>query len=91
MTDVETALRTAFSFDARDFGQIVSRSEIIAIAQEVQGVLGVDLDRFYRGTTITLEQRLSPAAATTDAQGNGTAAELLLLDAGPFDYLEEMP
>ena len=91
LADVETALRAAFSFDARDFGQIVSRSEIIAIAQEVEGVLGVDLDRFYRGTTIALEQRLTPAVATTDAQGNGIAAELLLLDTGQFDYLEEMP
>ncbi|CAH1087662.1 putative baseplate assembly protein [Candidatus Nitrotoga sp. 1052] len=90
LADVEAALRAAFSFDARDFGQIVSRSEIIAVAQEVDGVLGVDLDRFYRGTAITLEERLTPAAATTDAQGNGVAAEILLLDNGPFDYLEEM-
>ncbi len=91
LADVEAALRAAFSFDARDFGQIVARSEIIAVAQEVEGVLGVDLDRFYRGVTITLEERLTPAAATTDAQGNGVAAEILLLDSGPFDYLEEMP
>ncbi|CAH1905578.1 PA14 domain-containing protein [Candidatus Nitrotoga sp. HW29] len=91
LVDVETALRVAFSFDARDFGQVVSRSEIIAIAQTVQGVLGVDLDRFYRGTTITLEQRLTPTAAVVDAQRNGIAAEILLLDTGPFDYLEEMP
>lgn len=91
LADVEAALRAAFSFDARDFGQIVSRSEIIAVAQEVEGVLGVDLDRFYRSATIALEERLTPAAATVDAQGNGIAAELLLLDTGPFDYLEEMP
>jgi len=91
LTDVEAALRAAFSFAARDFGQSVSRSEIIAVAQEVAGVVGVDLDSFYRGSTIALEQRLTPAAATTDAQGNAVAAELLLLDSGPFDYLEEMP
>jgi len=91
LADVEAALRAAFCFDARDFGQIVARSQIIAVAQEVDGVLGVDLDRFYRGNTITLEERLTPAFATTDAQGNGIAAELLLLDSGPFDYLEEMP
>ena len=91
LADVETALRAAFSFDARDFGQVVSRSEIIAVAQEVAGVLGVDLDRFYRGTTIALKPRLTPAGAMIDAQGNGVAAETLLLDTGPFDYLEEMP
>ena len=59
LANVEAALRAAFSFDARDFNQIVSRSEIIAIAQAEKGVLGVDLDRFYRGTIITLEQRLT--------------------------------
>ena len=94
LADVEAALRAAFSFDARDFGQTVARSEVIAVAHEVEGVLGVDLDRFYRGTynpNNPVEQRLKPAAATTDAQDNGIAAELLLLDAGPFDNLEEMP
>ena len=91
LADVEAALRSAFSFDARDFGQSVSRSEIIAVAQEVDGVLGVDLDSFYRGTTITLENRLTPAAATVDALGNIHAAELLLLHTGPLDSLEEMP
>lgn len=91
LAGVEAALRSAFSFAARDFGQIVSRSEIIAVAQEVEGVLGVDLDRFYRGTAIKLEKRLTPAAATVDALGNVNAAELLLLDAGPLDSLEEMP
>lgn len=89
--DVQAALRAAFSFDARDFRQIVARSEIIAAAQEVEGVLGVDLDRFYRGTIVDLEDRLVPAEASVDAQGNATAAEILLLDSAPFDYLEEMP
>jgi len=91
LSAVEAALRMAFAFDARDFGQIVARSEVIAVAQEVEGVLGVDLDRFYRGAVSTLEARLSPAAATVDAQGEALAAELLLLDEGPLDYLEEMP
>ena len=58
-------------------------------------MLAVDLDRFYRGSTPTLEDRLYPAAATVDAQGKGVAAELLLLDTDtftpPFGYLEEMP
>jgi predicted phage baseplate assembly protein len=90
-TDVEAALRAVFAFEARDFGQIVARSEVIAVAQDVDGVLGVDLDCFYRGTTVTLNERLVPAVATVDACGNALAAELLLLDPGPLDYLEEMP
>src|SRR3569832_2165736 len=88
---VAAALRAAFAFDASDFGQLVASSEIIAVAQEVDGVRGVYLDRFYRGAVVALEERLSPAAATVDAQGEALAAELLLLDEGPLDYLEEMP
>ena len=84
-------MRAAFAFDARDFGQLVARSEIIAVAQEVEGVLGVDLDRFYRGAVVALDERVSPAAASVDAQGEALAAELLLLDEGPLEYLEEMP
>ncbi|CAE6484244.1 putative baseplate assembly protein [Nitrosomonas nitrosa] len=91
MKQVEMALRTAFSFDARDFGQWVARSEIIAATQTVKGVMGVDLDRFYRGVAITLEGQLAPHSATVDGFGNAVAAELLLLDDAPFDYLEEMP
>lgn len=91
LKNVEVALRTAFAFDARDFGQTVARSEIIAVAQTVAGVVGVDLDRFYRGTAIALEERLIPGAATVDGSGSAVAAALLLLDTGPLDYLEEMP
>lgn len=91
LKQIVAALRAAFSFDARDFGQMVARSEIIAVVQTVDGVVGVDLDRFYRGVAIMLEDRLIPQAATVDGFGSAVAAELLLLDTGPFDYLEEMP
>jgi predicted phage baseplate assembly protein len=87
---VEAALRLAFSFDARDFGQSVARSELISVAQQVAGVVGVDVDRFYQGSTVALEDRLVPACATVNSNGDGVAAELLLIDPGPFDYLEEM-
>jgi hypothetical protein len=99
---VAAALRTAFSFDARDFGQMVAHSEIIAVAQAVDGVAGVDLDGFDysrnrfevvgRPTAgITVEERLIPGAAKVGKTGNLIAAELLLLDeTKPFDYLREM-
>lgn len=90
LADVEAALRDAFAFDQRDFGQTVARSEVIAVAQQVDGVIGVDVDYFYRGATASLEDRLSPASASVDSNGDGAAAELLLLDPGPFDYLQEM-
>lgn len=90
LTDVEAALRQAFSFAERDFGQPVARSEVINVAQQVKGVVGVDVDYFYRGISLALEDRLIPAAAAVDANGDGVAAELLLLDPGPFYSLEEM-
>ena len=90
LQDVEAALRAAFSFEASDFGQTVARSAIITVAQQVTGVLGVDVDRFYRGA-IDLEDRLRPTSATVNGAGAAVAAELLLLHEGPLDYLEKMP
>ena len=87
---VEAALRGAFSFDARDFGQMVSRSEVITVAQEVEGVLGVDLDTFYSDPGARDYTSLAPAAATVEG-GNAMAAGLLLLDDGPLDSLELVP
>lgn len=87
---VELALRDAYSFDARDFGQTVARSEVIAIAHAVSGVLGVDVDYFYRGATPAVADWLTPAPASVDAAGNLTAAELLLLDSAAFHYLDEL-
>lgn len=88
---VEAALRDAFSFGAREFGQSVARSEVISVAHQVTGVVGVDVDHFYRGASLSLEDRLAPEPASVDAAGNAVAAELLLLDPGALDYLEEMP
>jgi predicted phage baseplate assembly protein len=89
---VEKSLRSAFSFEARDFGQSVSQSEIIAVAQEVEGVLGVDLNSFYpSGKASSLEQWLKPAAATVDDQGKAIAAGILCLDEKSTVKLEEMP
>lgn len=48
LTAVENALRDAFSFDARAFGQPVTQSEVIAVMQAVPGVVAVDLYKLYR-------------------------------------------
>src|SRR6185369_10647586 len=53
---VEAALRDHFSFDARSLGQPVLQSDVIAAAHSVPGVVAVDLDFLYGGT--------SPAAQT---------------------------
>ncbi|HYI96158.1 MAG TPA: hypothetical protein VEX68_21620 [Bryobacteraceae bacterium] len=43
--DVEAALRKTFSFEARQFGQPVHPSEVVATIQAVDGVVDVDLDQ----------------------------------------------
>jgi predicted phage baseplate assembly protein len=93
--DVEAALRARFSFDARELGQPVQQSEVIAIAQAVPGVVAVDLTRLYGGTDPasqslpSLQTRLL-ASRMRVLGGAPRPAELLTIDPDPFDLLEEM-
>jgi hypothetical protein len=90
LAGVETALRAAFSFDARDFVQPVFLSEVDAVAHTVQGVLAVDVDRLYTGSAPSLADRLLAQQAAVDVGGNAIPAGLLVLDGGPLDWLVEM-
>jgi predicted phage baseplate assembly protein len=45
--NVRTKLSEAFSFDARSFGQAVSRAEVMAVMHQVEGVIAVDIEQFY--------------------------------------------
>ena len=88
---VETALRHAFAFAARGFGQPVMLSEVIATIQAVPGVIAVDVDKFYRsGSAATLQQRLLAEQPITLPNGQLAAAELLTLDPAPLDQLGVM-
>jgi hypothetical protein len=46
--EVEQSLRTQFSFDARELGQPVILSEVIAVLQAVPGVEAGGIDQLYR-------------------------------------------
>lgn len=87
---VDTALRGAFSFDARGFVQPVFPSEVDAVAHTVKGVLAVDVDRLYTGTAPGLADRLLAQQAGVDGGGNPIPAGLLVLDDAPLDWLLEM-
>jgi predicted phage baseplate assembly protein len=82
---IETALRGAFSFDQRQFGQAVNLSEVIATIQDVQGVQDVELTALYSSSDSSpgLHQYL-PAAIPTPGSRNIGPAELLTLDAAPL-------
>jgi hypothetical protein len=92
---VEAALREHFSFDARSLGQPVLQSDVIASAHSVPGVVAVDLDFLYGGTspaaqTLPSKQTRLLASRMRVSGGVALAAELLTLDPGPFVRLEEM-
>ena len=80
---VEQALRARFSFDAREFGQGVAASQVIAAMQAVAGVTSVDLNKFFRvGENEARNSKLTAASPQSGA-AVAAAAELLTLDPGP--------
>ena len=92
---VQAALRAHYAFNARALEQSVLQSEVIAVAHSVPGVVAVDLDSLYRGapptarTVKSLQTRLLASRMQVN-RNVALPAELLTLDAGPFDRLEEM-
>jgi hypothetical protein len=92
---VEAALRARFGFAARALGAPVLQSDVITTAQNVAGVVAVDLDYLYGGTlpvSQTPKSRQVRLLADRMRVRNGVALadEILTLDARPFDRLEEM-
>jgi hypothetical protein len=93
---VEAALRSRFGFASRALGQPVQQSDVIAAAQGVPGVIAVDLDYLYGGTTpasqTTKSRQVRLLADRMRVAANGARADqLLLLAPDAFDRLEEMP
>lgn len=93
---VEAALRAHYAFDARDLGQPVQQSDVIAVAQAVPGVMAVDLTHLYGGTQPLAQTNPSKQARLLASHmhvevGIARPAEVLILDSGPLHQLEEMP
>ena len=87
---VEAALRAAYSFDARSFGQWVSLSDVLAVAQGVSGVTAVQITQLYlTGSSPGLNPLLAAASASAGGQGAGPA-QMLTLDPGPLGTLGAM-
>ena len=90
LTGVESALRTAYSFDARALAEPVFASDVVSVAHTVSGVLGIDLDLLYKGGTPGPADRLLAQRAAVGPDGTAIAAGLLELHADPLDELEAM-
>ena len=93
---VQTALRAHYSFAARSFAQPVLQSDVISVAHSVPGVVAVDLDFLYGGTSPAAQTEVKSrhtrllASRMQVSAGVALPAELLTLDLAPFDRLEEM-
>ena len=88
LADVEWALRSAYSIDARALGEPVFASDVVAVAHTAAGVLGIDLDLLYKGTVAGRADRLLAQLPAVGAGGTAIAAGLLALDAADVDSLE---
>jgi hypothetical protein len=95
LANVEAALRAHYAFDRRALGQPVQQSDCIAVAQNAAGVVAIDITRLYGGTQPAPQTHPSVQvrllASRMRVQG-GVAfpSELLTLDPGPLDQLEQM-
>ncbi|MEI6340913.1 MAG: putative baseplate assembly protein [Verrucomicrobiota bacterium] len=93
-SEARERLRQRFSFDAREFGQGVPRSRVIAVLQGTPGVEAVDLDAFFRSdaASATLASYL-PATVPRDGVSSvgALAAELITLDPAPDTLVFRLP
>ena len=90
----EAHLRGAFAFDARDFAQSVSLSEVAQAAHQVAGVAAIDVDLLYRNaapqTAAIAHDRLVSLGGRSGPSGGLLPAEILTLDPAPLAKLEIM-
>jgi predicted phage baseplate assembly protein len=83
------ALLRAFSFEARDFGQAVTASEVIAVLQGAGGVTGVVLDTLGGLPGVPPPRLPSQVAHWSGLQIQ--PAELRIVDPVQIELLEETP
>ena len=81
MTDVETTLNQVYSFKQRRLAQPVTKSEVMAVIQELKGIVAVDPDELYlAGEANILNSYLPARRGRWDRQQNQPVpAELLTL------------
>jgi predicted phage baseplate assembly protein len=91
----EAHLRAAFAFEMRDFGEVLSLSEVAAAAHGVDGLLAVDIDTFYRSSAPQADANVAHARLISQTGRLGTdgtllPAEILTLDPATLNKLELM-
>jgi hypothetical protein len=86
LAQIEQELRDRFSFDARDFGQPVHRSEVVALIQGIKGVVSVNVKQFYRSDENPTTHLHLVAAVPAPGGRDLTPAEILMLDPQPLTF-----
>jgi len=85
--NVKDTLKDAFSFESREFGQAVPRSEVVSVIQGVEGVEAVDIDNLHEhGSSPSLERIIR----ATSVEKEGAMVPSLLLVNEEGITLEEM-
>lgn len=86
--DIKSALTNAFAFARREFGQAAAASEVIAVVQNIRGVVGVELIHLYiRGN----DEKLNPSLDARLARPEGETihpAQLVLINPVPNDGIK---
>jgi len=94
---VTEALRDAFAFAERAFGQPVTAAEVMKVMQEVEGVVAVDLDRLVPDDPPLPPESEQPVAvlragsAYVREDGSTAPAELLLINPAGISLKEMAP
>jgi predicted phage baseplate assembly protein len=84
IANVESQLRSVFSFTERAFGQPVFYSEVIEVMQNVDGVIAVDVDYLYRSDQSRSLNYTLVANLPIASSASPIAAELLTIDPRPI-------
>jgi hypothetical protein len=84
---LEIKLRDYFSFEARNFGQSITLSEVITVMQNVPGVMAVSImnNDLYRTDGLGRPGEILKAAMPKAGEKTIVEAELLTLDPAPID------
>jgi predicted phage baseplate assembly protein len=86
------AVRDAYGFDRRAFGQPVTAAEVITVVQGVPGVVAVNLTALYpTGAPVSAQEVLLAPDARIDTAGHVSPAALLLVDADGITVGEMAP
>ncbi|HQN29571.1 MAG TPA: putative baseplate assembly protein [Methanothrix soehngenii] len=93
--DMEKALRSRFSFEARSLGQSVALSEVVATIQGIYGVEAVSVTKLYRseegpGKGSSQPDDLVARVPKAGSKSNVIPSELIILDPSPLADIEVM-